>query len=90
MGMAIRGAKILSESLLDFFKGSLGSRKELEDLYRKNWKHAFQTRLIAGQLLTRLFRKEHLATWSIKVLKGFPGLVPKVIKLTHGKLMDGI
>jgi len=90
MGMAIRGAKILSESLLGYFNENLGSRKELEDLYRKKWKQAFQTRLFVGRLLTQFFGNDYLSSGLIRVLKVFPGLIPKVIKLTHGKLMNGI
>lgn len=87
MGMAIRSAQMASDLIIDYLQGKIKTRLELEKRYQKLWNKAFRTRLKVGHLVAKLFNKKQLAEVSIKVLKWFPALLPKIIKQTHGKPM---
>lgn len=85
MAMAIHGAKIVSELIMDFLENKISSRKELEEKYVQEWNRNFKSRLRMGRFLSQLLQKEKLTTFLIQLLIIFPFLLPKVIKKTHGK-----
>lgn len=85
MAMAIHGAKIISELLTKYKHGKIGSREELETLYRQQWTFEFSTRLKMGRILATAFRKESLSNLLISGLAKFPSLLNKIIEKTHGK-----
>lgn len=89
MSMAIQGAKMASELIIQYFDEGL-SRIEVEDRYKKNWNRAFKLRLETGRLLARLFTMKSVALYIISSLKNFPGLVRRIISMTHGKLIESI
>lgn len=81
MAMAIHSAKIASEQLLRCFSGN---RNLLETSYAKSWKREFGKRIMAGKLLSALFRKDSLSGAVMKGLVMFPALLPAIIRQTHG------
>jgi flavin-dependent dehydrogenase len=90
MGMAIRSAQMLSQSILEFKNGSLSSRQALEENYEKQWKKEFASRLKYGHLISRTFRMGLLSETLMLLLKLMPGLLPLIVRKTHGKVMQAI
>ena len=88
MGMAIRGAQLASEFIIDYLQGKIESRKALENQYEKRWKKTFKFRLKIGHTIAYLFRQDWLAPKLLMLLRYFPFLVPLIIKMTHGKPME--
>lgn len=88
MSMAIRSARIASELVEQFLKGVVRSRSQLEQAYRKAWNREFKSRLRAGQAISILFNSIVLSELSMLVVRLFPGLLPKIIQMTHGKSMQ--
>lgn len=89
MSMAIQAAKMASELILKYAEGEI-ARSEVEDLYRKQWNRAFRLRIETGRVLARVFRMKSLSLYIIDALKKFPGMVRKIISMTHGKLVEAI
>jgi len=89
MSMAIQGAKMGSELIIQYFEQGL-SRSEVEEMYKKQWNKAFKLRIETGRLLARLFTMKSVALYIMNSLKSFPGLVRRIISMTHGKLIEGI
>lgn len=85
MSMAIQSAQIASRLILNYFKGEIESRKELEKLYITKWNKQFKWRLKAGHFIAMLFRRENIASVLLSILKRLPCLLPIIIKQTHGK-----
>ncbi|MET2983907.1 NAD(P)/FAD-dependent oxidoreductase [Aureibaculum conchae] len=84
MSMAIHSAKIASELIIEYLKGKL-SRKELEYCYKKQWNAEFKSRLKVGHIIAKLFKMNTFSELMLYGLQTFPGLLPKIIKQTHGK-----
>ena len=89
MSMAIQGAKMASELIVQYFENGL-SRSEVENMYIKQWNKAFKLRLETGRLLARLFTMKSVSLYIMNSLKNFPGLVRRIISMTHGKLIESI
>ena len=89
MSMAIQGAKMASDLIIQYFEQGL-SRGEVEKIYKKKWNKAFKLRIETGRLLARLFTMKSVALYVMNSLKSFPGLVRRIISMTHGKLIEGI
>ncbi len=85
MSMAIRSAQMTSEILVDYFYGIIKSRTAVEKMYKKAWNNEFKKRLKTGHVVASLFQMNHFSELMLLGLKGFPGLLPKIIKQTHGK-----
>jgi flavin-dependent dehydrogenase len=90
MGMAIRSASILSETILTYFGSGSVSREEIEKAYIKKWNLNFKKRVYTGRILARFFRKDYLSKYLVKILKIYPALLPMIISSTHGKPMKSI
>ncbi len=88
MSMAIRSAQLASNLIVDYLQGKIESRKQLETQYAKQWKSTFARRLKMGHTIAFLFRQKFLAQKLLMLLKWFPFLMPKIIKMTHGKPME--
>ncbi|MDY7395771.1 NAD(P)/FAD-dependent oxidoreductase [Aureibaculum sp. 2210JD6-5] len=84
MSMAIHSAKIASELILDFFDNNI-SRIQMEKKYEKQWNNEFKSRLKAGHIIARLFNINSISELMLFGLQRFPGMLPKIIKKTHGK-----
>lgn len=89
MSMAILGAKMASELIIQYVEERL-SRNQVEDMYRKQWNRAFGLRIATGRLLASLFTMKSMALYVISSVKNFPGLVRRIISMTHGKLIESI
>jgi flavin-dependent dehydrogenase len=61
------------------------SRATLEKMYKKAWNNEFKKRLKTGHIVASLFKMNYFSELMLLGLKGFPGLLPKIIKQTHGK-----
>ena len=89
MGMAISSAKIASEEILRFLNNEI-SRSELEKNYLRNWNKEFKARLRVGHFIAWLFRNQFISEVAHSILKRVPSLLPKIIRLTHGKPLNSI
>lgn len=84
MAMAIHGAKIASEAVIAFTKGTI-NRTEMEKNYTQEWRRTFSQRLKIGRQIASLLEKPYLTRISAVILNIFPGILNKVIQKTHGK-----
>lgn len=89
MGMAISSAKIASEEILKFLEGEI-SRTQLEKNYLRNWNKEFKARLRVGHFIAWLFRNQFISEIAYSILKRIPSLLPKIIRLTHGKPLNPV
>ena len=86
MAMAIRSAKMASEALLEF-KLNPKNRESIESNYACSWKINFRIRMKTGRILQKVLMHQKLSNFSQSFVQKVPGLLPKIIKLTHGKQM---
>ncbi len=85
MAMAIHGAKVASELVVEFFNGKIKSRTELNKKYTHSWNKLFNSRLKIGNILSTLLQNEKLADFLLNSLTKMPFLFQQIIKRTHGK-----
>lgn len=90
MGMAIHSAQIAATLIIKYFKGEIASRDILEKQYAQEWNNEFEQRLKTGRRLASLFRMNNFSEFMMLGLKIFPGLLPQIIKRTHGKPLVAI
>ena len=88
MAMAIHSAKIVSELLIDYFNKKIKSRQQLEITYNKQWDTAFSNRIATGRILQSFFGKNNLARVMMYAVTHIPGVLPALIKKTHGKPLN--
>lgn len=81
MSMALHGAKLLSEFILD--TKSLDSNRIFSD-YERVWKREFSTRLLVGRIIQGMFGSESMTNAMIRVLSLSPAATRGIIRLTHG------
>ncbi len=85
MAMAIRSAKILSDSIIkdpDFKNPQ--KRNLLEHRYLEQWNIEFAARLKTGRFIQNVFGSRHISNVMTAALKKF-GAAKFMISLTHGK-----
>ncbi|MEH6536752.1 MAG: NAD(P)/FAD-dependent oxidoreductase [Psychroserpens sp.] len=87
MSMAIRSAQIASLLIIKFFNSEISDRETLEKQYLREWNKAFKSRLRTGHIVAKLFNQPKIFEVLMQGLKWFPGILPHIIKRTHGKLM---
>jgi flavin-dependent dehydrogenase len=88
MSMAIHSAKLLSETITNFYNPSNftnANRLLLEEDYKKKWSNLFSTRLIVGRQLQKVFGNNLTTNIAINTLKMFPAVTEYLISKTHGK-----
>ncbi|WP_416441069.1 NAD(P)/FAD-dependent oxidoreductase [Leeuwenhoekiella sp. A16] len=85
MAMAIMGAKLLGETIVEFFDANHSSREMLEKDYKTKWQKNFSARLGAGYLLQNLLAHQKITDFAIKSLKNQPAILRRIIEATHGK-----
>jgi flavin-dependent dehydrogenase len=88
MAMAIHSAKIASELIIDYFNTKIKSRPELEAAYEQQWNAAFKKRIVTGKILQTFFGKDNLARAIMYGLTHIPGVLPAIIRQTHGKVLN--
>jgi hypothetical protein len=84
MAMAIHSAKLVSESILQYYKPSGFQRNEIEESYTRQWNFHFKSRLKTGRILQKILLNPGLAEISQTLIKAFPAGLPKIIARTHG------
>ena len=82
MAMAIHGAKLLSDSILQKFN----DRNLVEEDYQNVWKKNFKQRLWIGRNVQKLFGNEVVSEIALSTMKTIKPLLRMVIKATHGKV----
>lgn len=85
MGMAIGAARLVSEAILSYFNGHLNSREEVEQRYVQSWNQNFKTRLRVGHALAALLKYYKVTFLLMPLLRSFPSVLRRLIRLTHGK-----
>lgn len=88
MAMAIHSAKIASELIIDFFNHTIKTRQEMELTYTRLWNEAFKKRITTGRVLQAFFGKDNLARAVMYGLTHIPGVLPAIIRQTHGKVLN--
>ncbi|GLU53842.1 hypothetical protein Dfri01_33030 [Dyadobacter frigoris] len=83
MSMGMRASKLLAVELIKYFENKC-SIPEVSLAYKKSWDHAFNNRIVAGYYLQNLFGKKNTTHLALKLLSKTPGLMRKLITLTHG------
>lgn len=86
MAMAIRGGVKLSELIVRYQNST--SNEELFRAYQTFWNAEFKTRLWAGRNLQRLFGSNLPTNLAIGFFHSFPALLPPIVKLTHGQVLE--
>ncbi|WP_323787522.1 NAD(P)/FAD-dependent oxidoreductase [Psychroserpens sp.] len=87
MSMAIRSAQMASQLIIKYFNSETPNREALEKQYLREWNSVFKSRLKTGHIVADLFNKPKLSETLMRGLKWFPGILPYIIKRTHGKVM---
>ncbi len=90
MAMAIHSAKIASELIIDYFNKKTITRQELEHAYTREWNATFKSRIQTGRVLERFFGKDNIARVMMYGLTHIPGILPAIIRHTHGKPLKPI
>ena len=85
MGMAISSARMASRRIFQFLNGEIKTREDLEKQYIRDWNKEFKLRLKTGHFVAWLFRNHIFSQIAYSILKIIPSLLPKIIKVTHGK-----
>lgn len=88
MAMALHGAKIASELIIDYYNGKIKSREQLENEYTKKWKKHFGRRLFIGRILAKILTQKKVTNTLVSIIASFPKLLPAIIKQTHGKPIE--
>lgn len=83
MAMAITSGKLLAELSLDFLADKC-SRVQMEERYRSQWNNLFRRRLFWGRQIQRLMGRPFAAEIASSALRLIPGILPLIIKQTHG------
>jgi len=84
MAMAIHSAKILSDLLVQWFHQEL-NREALKSQYRQQWHDHFHRRLFWGRQIQKVMSNRNFSEIALNSLSLFPGLLPRVVKQTHGQ-----
>ena len=88
MAMAIHSAKITSELVIDYFNKKIKTRQELEAAYQLQWNKQFKKRIKSGRILQSFFGKDNLARVIMYGLTHIPGILPVIIRQTHGRPLN--
>jgi flavin-dependent dehydrogenase len=85
MAMAIGSAQIAAPLVLEYLSGRI-SRTLLERNYEQQWNHLFRNRLFWGRHIQAIMGKTLSAEIAVRGMHLLPGLLPVIIKQTHGVL----
>ena len=86
MAMAIHSAKLFSEIFITLKKTGQ-SRQAIEARYSSNWQASFSRRLQTGMLIQKMLLKPMATQVGFSIAKVIPGILPRLIKQTHGTLL---
>jgi len=82
IGMALQSARLITSVLSKSRKESL-SAEETERLYKNGWKRYFAKRLFSAALIQKILLQSSFRNSAITLVKLFPSLLPKLIKITR-------
>ena len=88
MAMAIHSAKIVSENVIEFMKGKIKTRKELENKHKYDWEKTFMYRIKFTGIMNYLFYSNLLSNLVFSIVAKSPWLLRQIIKNTHGKPIE--
>ena len=88
MSMAIRSAQIASLLIIKYFSSEISDRESLEKEYLREWNKSFKSRLKTGRIVAKLFNQSTISELLMQGLRWFPAILPHIIKLTHGRIMQ--
>ncbi|GAA4841972.1 NAD(P)/FAD-dependent oxidoreductase [Algivirga pacifica] len=84
MSMAFRSSNMLASLLERYFQDQM-SWEVLKQLYAKQWKNEFGSRLKTGRILQGILKNTRWAYRTLELLTLFPWLTRQIILRTHGK-----
>lgn len=84
MAMAIHSGKLASEIVVEHLAEGQLDRLKLETLYSQKWEKIFSSRIKTGRILQKILLNSQLAEASQSAIRFFPGVLPQIIKRTHG------
>lgn len=88
MAMAVHSAKIASERLHTYFKDRYYERHQVEKDYTVLWKNKFGRRLWMGRQLQSVLLNQGISDSAMGILGRSPYLLQKLIRATHGKIIE--
>lgn len=83
MAMAVGSAKLAAQLTLERLQDRL-SFQQMEQEYIKAWNRQFRNRIRTGRILQRLLLDQKASSMAIALLQTVPGLLPRIIRATHG------
>lgn len=83
MSMALHSSKLAFGQVDRYLSGRIG-RQEMEEQYTREWQRHFSKRLALGRNIQSLTGQSFLTNAFIGLLQMFPGLVPAIVRRTHG------
>lgn len=86
MAIAIRSAKILSETILEHWNQGSVRREALEQAYSRRWRQSFATRLWAGRQIQGLFGGTLASSLAVATGRWVRPVARVLMKQTHGEL----
>lgn len=84
MSMALHSSKIAFEQAQEFMTGRI-NRFEMEQQYTEWWEKRLGKRMMVGRWLQRFWGSVYLTNGLIALLRQFPGLLKRLIRLSHGQ-----
>lgn len=87
MAMAIHSAKIAAEQVAHYLDGYI-TRAEMEQKYADEWNGLFRSRMNTGRSIASLLQHKIWAEAMTGMLRLFPGLLPALIRRTHGRPIE--
>ena len=85
MAMAIHSAKLAVREIGAFYHTRTIERRTIEKNYKLAWRRHFERRVKAGRILQGVLLNQSLSTLSQNIIRSFPGIMPYIIKNTHGQ-----
>ncbi len=83
MAMGVHGAKLAAEAIESYLVGKL-DRRQMEDRFRRAWRRHFARRLFWARRLHPFVEQPVLSELGVIALRLLPGLLPPIIRRTHG------
>jgi len=84
MAMAIHGAKMASELVLQFNRGQL-SRQDMERAYTQQWNKHFRSRLWSGRQIQKLFGSPWASNVAVNLALYIRPVANTIMRNTHGE-----
>lgn len=86
MAMAVRSARLLSNTILAHWTGI--NKTALFQEYSRAWNHEFRSRLAIGRQIQGLFGSSFSSGLAVSLAKNFKPITKKLVEMTHGSLIE--